>query len=56
MVEVVEEEEELVIQFQAPGTQSTEILPLDLEANRQKTEVPLPLNIHSLHFTSTIRA
>ena len=45
----------LVIQLQAPGTQSTEILPLDLGANGQKTEPPLPLNIHDLHFTSTIR-
>lgn len=42
-------------QFETARTESTKILPLDLEAERKKTELPSPFDINGVHFASTER-
>lgn len=43
-------------QFEAARAESTEILPLDLEAERKETELPSPFDINGVHFALTERA
>lgn len=45
-----------VVQDQSSGTESTEILPFDLETERQKAEFPLGFDVHRMHFPPTVRA
>lgn len=46
----------LIIQLKASGTESAEILALDLEAHGEETEPPLDLDVRGFDLASAVRA
>lgn len=45
-----------VVQNEAPGAESTEILALEDEANRKKAESQLPAHVHRVHLSAAVGA